>query len=99
MNHNATGSAIGYASTQPPAPLQIDESVESLRIRSEMLAEVAAILVRRLEPVTGEVSDRVSGDNSPTPMKVPLAHSLDSVSDRIASVSKALEAVTRALQI
>lgn len=101
MNRNsiiaAQAGPQGYAPEQQ-APLQVDESVETLRVRCDHLIDVVAILVRRLEPVTGDLLEG-NGECTPVPSKVPLAISLDCVADQMSVAIRRIEATTRALQI
>jgi hypothetical protein len=90
--------------------LHVDESISSLGNSVEFLVETVQALLRRIEPVTASVMSgtiTVSGNVNysagiigvATLTKAPLAMQIDVQYDRIAALTKEVQAAIRALQI
>lgn len=91
--------AAAQSALQPVSEsLQVDESIQSLAEVSEFHIETLLALIRRLEPVTGEVSVNEVGSIAGI-SKVSLALRIDTQRDRIATATAGLQATIRALQI
>lgn len=101
-------SALG----QPAAEtLQVDDSMSSLDNSAEFLVETVQALLRRIEPVTGDLSNgpligMISGTiigagstNCITVQKVPMALQLDKQHERLCALTREVQQAIRALQI
>jgi hypothetical protein len=91
--------AAAQSALQPISEsLQVEESLQSLLEVVEFHTETVLALMRRLEPVTGEVliGDSAFGVGI---AKVPMALRIDAQRDYIAKATAGLQATIRALQI
>ncbi|HEY0586239.1 MAG TPA: hypothetical protein VGD52_08920 [Pseudoduganella sp.] len=103
MHMPAPKSSTAYAAAQnalqPVAEsLQVDDSLISLAEVLEFNVETVHALLRRLEPVTGEVLVGDPGFVSGI-AKVPLALRIDAARDALAILTNEVQATIRALQI
>lgn len=95
----ATAYASAQSALQPVSEsLQVDDSLISLAEVIEFNIEIVRVLLRRLEPVTGEVIVGEPGFSTGI-AKVPLALRLDGQRDMIATLTNEVQATIRALQI
>jgi hypothetical protein len=98
---NITTSAYkaSQSALQPVAEsLQVEESLQSLLEVVEFHTETVLALMRRLEPVTGELVFADQGLSTGI-AKVSLALRIDTQRDNIAKATAGLQATIRALQI
>lgn len=96
---SSTAYAAAQNALQPvPESLQVDDSMILLAEVVEFNIETVRALLRRLEPVTGEVIVGDPGFSSGI-AKVPLAVRLDGQRDMIATLTNEVQATIRALQI
>jgi hypothetical protein len=77
---------------------QVDASLENLREVVEFHSETVQILLRRLQPVTGEV-DQCASKGEATPVKVPMAERIDMQIFFLRNLTEAVQQAIRALQI
>ena len=107
MNVNATAFAqpTRFATDrqhigQEPAAghLEIDESMRNLMDLTDGLTQAVGVLLRRLEPVTGDLQAEFLLPTEAVP-KVPLAHNIDVAAARVAGALNEVERAVRALQL
>jgi hypothetical protein len=99
MPQHSTAYAAAQSALSPVSEsLQVEESLQSLLEVVEFHTETVLALMRRLEPVTGEVliGDSAFGCGI---AKVSLALRIDLQRDLIARATAGLQATIRALQI
>lgn len=79
--------------------LQVDESINSLGECVEFHLETVRALLRRLHPVTGDLSYPESACGDKQRIKVPLAQRVDNRRDELHGLTAEVQATIRALQI
>jgi hypothetical protein len=98
-NQSRAYSAAQSGLNPVPETLQVEDSLEALREVVEFHSETVLALIRRIEPLTGEVMVAGLAGVSPSIPKVQLAFRIDTQIDRISNTTGAVQAAIRALQI
>lgn len=101
-HHNMSSAYAAAQSALAPVterPLQVDDALAELERRIDFITETVQVLIRRLEPVTGEVL----ATTEPTPdtglCKVRLAEQIDGYTLRLSVLTASVQATVRALQL
>ena len=94
----AQGAVIG--SSPMPETLQVDGSIGELGEAVDFCIENVQMLLRRLQPVTGDFAVPVGEDNTLSgSWKVPLSQRIDLRRDQLADLTTAVQCAIRALQV
>jgi hypothetical protein len=82
-------------------PLQVDAALEHLRNALDFHVETVAMLLRRLEPVTGQLEpgEQAKAGANGVAAKVLLACQLDDLNERLSLATGDVQAAIRALQL